>query len=157
MRAWVGWGFVAALACWSCAGPAARPDPGQPVEPGKPEPQVARFRAAVERMPIAQLESMLGAQPTKSLPVGEEHALVVWSFERRFSELDSPVVHVVALADRKGWIDWWYQVPAPLAYICFTEGCPLCSPTRVLLPLVDGEQSPREREQTLRLAGFLTP
>jgi len=154
MRAWVGWGFMAVLAC-CCAGPAAQPSSGESGKPRESEPPPAQFRAAIERMPLDHLEAMLEAQPTMSLPVGEEHSLVVWRFERRFSELDSPIVHVVALADPDGWIDWWYLVPAPMVSVCFTEGCPLCTPTRVLLPLVDGKQSPQEREQTLRLAGFL--
>jgi len=151
MRAWLPCGVSLLFACWGCAAIRAEPAPARI----DPEPQPAAFQGCGERTRHSDLVALLGAQPTRSLPVGEDRALVVWSFERWFSELESPVVHVVALEDRDGMVDWWFQVPAPLAYICCTPGCPLCTPTRVLWPLVDGGQSAAEREQILRSEGLL--
>ena len=111
--------------------------------------------AAESRMRRADLERMFEAKPAEMLQVGEDRVLVVWRFEQRWSELEPAVVNVVALEDREGRIHWWHRVPAALAYICWSADCPLCTPTRVLWPLVDGDETPAEREQALRSNGLL--
>ena len=151
MRAWIPLGLAVVLAFWGCAAPRSAEQESTEIEP-----ESAAQRGPTERTRHSELVDMLESQPAKSLQVGEDHTLVVWSFEQRFSELESPVVHVVALEDRDGWIDWWYRIPAPFSSICSTPNCPLCTPTRVLWPLVDGAETPKQREQILRLAGLLT-